>query len=561
MKRALFLGAALLALPGSGLAAGAAIEHDPVGCLVAEKYPKLVACFQPAGNLARARVYFKAETGTDWYYVEMKPEAPCFTGTLPKPSKSTTMINYYIEALDKAASSSRTEEFSPTVVGSPEQCSKKPAAFVNNASVAVSAAAGGPALPVGFAAGGIAGAGGLSAAVVAAGVAGAGAATVGVVAAAKGDEPTLPPAIVVSTTVPTTQPPPPTTLAPTTTTTTQPRAANRPPSVVFSAKPSKGDSPLTVTFNLCKSTDPDGDGLRYVVDFGDGERSQGSCNVDHTYTATLSSSGRRAASGQEQVFTATGCVSDRQPDHEVCLQEKIVVTVPSSYPACDGLPPSVSITVPTEDLYEVYTPIALEAAASAAEGISEVRFYASEISGGYRSTPRSPLQRVLIGTVTSPPYAMMWNPAVCNDSFEIEAEATDRCGESGLAPETRSLYWIYNPAYCGMGRSGTKTVSWHSDLAVPDGRAQLVVNGKQAVFPGDGPRAGRLAAVRGENRFEGVLVSATGPGTWRLEVSGEVRPGSLRVVAGEVESAGGESVTFRLQGRPGERVVFTFETR
>jgi hypothetical protein len=59
-------------------------------------------------------------------------------------------------------------------------------------------------------------------------------------------------------------------------------------------------------------------------------------------------------------------------------------------------------------------------------------------------------------------------------------------------------------------------------------------------------------------------VSANGqPGTWKLELSGEVAlvPGSLRVTAGEVLSADARSVTFRLQGKAGERVVVTFVTR
>ena len=38
------------------------------------------------------------------------------------------------------------------------------------------------------------------------------------------------------------------------------------------------------------------------------------------------------------------------------------------------------------------------------------------------------------------------------------------------------------------------------------------------------------------------------------------RPESLRVVAGDVVQLAGDSVTFRLQGRPGERVVFVFRT-
>ena len=48
-------------------------------------------------------------------------------------------------------------------------------------------------------------------------------------------------------------------------------------------------------------------------------------------------------------------------------------------------------------------------------------------------------------------------------------------------------------------------------------------------------------------------------GLWRFELlSSEAAGASIRVVAGEVVALTSSSVTFRLRGRPGERVVFTF---
>ena len=57
---------------------------------------------------------------------------------------------------------------------------------------------------------------------------------------------------------------------------------NRPPRADFSAKPQRGDGPLTVTFTD-RSSDPDGDGLSWRWDFGDGTRST-ERNPTHTYT-------------------------------------------------------------------------------------------------------------------------------------------------------------------------------------------------------------------------------------------------------------------------------------
>ena len=52
-------------------------------------------------------------------------------------------------------------------------------------------------------------------------------------------------------------------------------------------------------------------------------------------------------------------------------------------------------------------------------------------------------------------------------------------------------------------------------------------------------------------------------GLWRLEFLGAqaIAAGSLRVVAGDVVAISGNSITFRLQGRPGERLALTFEKR
>ena len=50
------------------------------------------------------------------------------------------------------------------------------------------------------------------------------------------------------------------------------------------------------------------------------------------------------------------------------------------------------------------------------------------------------------------------------------------------------------------------------------------------------------------------------PGTWRFDLSTlGLLPGSLRVVAGEAAQSGSATVVFRLRGKPGERVVFTFD--
>jgi hypothetical protein len=67
--------------------------------------------------------------------------------------------------------------------------------------------------------------------------------------------------------------------------------------------------------------------------------------------------------------------------------------------------------------------------------------------------------------------------------------------------------------------------------------------------------------VNGENRIEAVVVESAGKGgLWRIDFnpSESIAEGSLRVVSGEAILLGAGSATFRLSGREGERIVFTF---
>jgi len=65
----------------------------------------------------------------------------------------------------------------------------------------------------------------------------------------------------------------------------------------------------------------------------------------------------------------------------------------------------------------------------------------------------------------------------------------------------------------------------------------------------------------GGNRVEAIVVEAAGKaGSWTIDMSSSpaIQAGSIRVLAGEVESIGATAVTFKLKGTAGERLVFTF---
>ena len=131
------------------------------------------------------------------------------------------------------------------------------------------------------------------------------------------------------------------------------------------------------------------------------------------------------------------------------------------------------------------------------------------------------------------------------------------CSTTGPVPEARSANEV--PLQVRDQRPGT----WVSQLDVPGGRGQVVLNGNEALFPATGrvPLSARLRS--GDNRVEAQLVQAQGrAGLWRFELAGESTvAGSLRVIAGEVALVTTDAVVFRLKGQPGERVVFTFSSR
>ena len=153
----------------------------------------------------------------------------------------------------------------------------------------------------------------------------------------------------------------------------------------------------------------------------------------------------------------------------------------------------------------------------------------------------------------------------CAKFLEVQAYAEDGCGNATYSPKVAGHRQQHRPLRARPTRAPLparprRPRTLVSELGVPGGAGQVVANGEAAF-----PRAGRsplaIRLKRGENRVEATLVEARSGGTWRFELGGRAglparRP--LRVVAGEVVQLAADSVTFRLQGRPGERVVFAF---
>ena len=537
--------------PALAVAQTVEIEHKAVGCIVVGKYPKMNACFTPAANLARARVYFRPEGVPSWYYVEMKSDQPCFAGTLPKPGKKLVgkKIEYYVEGQDKTFNAGRTAEFDPIVVRSAQECKKDVpvAPFLNNATVAVF-----PSVPAGFVGGGLG-----TAAVV--GIAGAGAAAAGtaaVVASNNNDTTTTTIAIGGNTT---------TTIvaATTTTTTTTVPKVNHAPTIVLttSPDPATGQGPLKVTFDTCQSKDPDGDPLSFFFDFGDGATSSGSCNVSHTYPQApfREASNVRAAT---VIYNASGSVVDpsgasASKDKKVtvesgrsggCPKLTLAFSDPSGYASC-----SVSVSASSNGSRVSFC---------ATSGASGCFAPAAGGSGGTAASQPGGT-RCVNGSRSGSTFTANLPLSDGFSCYAVSAQAFDDCG----ATESSDAAFVFGGS-CYLGFSGLRkdvgrTTVWSSELSL-EGRLQVVVNGASPAFPGSGRGFGTARLVNGENRVEAVVVESTGKaGIWRIDLkpSEAIQAGSLRVISGEVTLLGPTSATFRLSGKTGERIVFTFMKR
>src|SRR5687767_4539010 len=78
-----------------------AIDHDALSCIVAGQFSSIQARFSPPGEVARARVYFRADGVSHWYYVVMQPDAEAYAGLLPKAKPETKAVHYYVEGLGR----------------------------------------------------------------------------------------------------------------------------------------------------------------------------------------------------------------------------------------------------------------------------------------------------------------------------------------------------------------------------------------------------------------------------------------------------------------------------
>jgi hypothetical protein len=517
--------------------AGLAIAHEEKTCLVVGRYPQLRACMTPAGDVAKADMYFRPEKTTLWYRVIFKKDDPaagdtCYTATLPKPTKQLVDTNVFLYAAgtSRQMGESRTREYPARVVASESDCGEKPVApYVPSASVQVF-----PSVPAGFTVGG----GSALPFILGGGAAAAGGGALIAMSGGGGDGPSG------SDATPT---PAPTAAA--TPTPTPTVGSDLPPTLVCRTvpDPAEGPAPLSVELNLCRSEDPEGRPLTYRFDFGDGGSTSGTfCRETHSY-------------GSPGSFTARLCVTDGTHP-EQCCSEKIRVT---AAPPVTGTPPPgggsacASPTITIDDprpgfSITVGTTYTVRASPAASGGIGRVEFRAVNDATGAAASQ----------TVTSPPYEWPWRtPLTGVGPTTVSATVFDKC-PSGVQTATALVSGNVTTFILGSVPDDPGVRAFVvSDLEVASGAGRIVDDGGHLALVRAGRSVWQRRALAGENRIEAQLVEGDAPGLWRFHLqNGRFRAGSVRILEGEPALLTADTIVFRLRGGKGERLAFTFDT-
>jgi hypothetical protein len=278
---------------------------------------------------------------------------------------------------------------------------------------------------------------------------------------------------------------------------------------------------------------------------------------------------RRSAASRTYDVLMT--IRSEGPNNAPKEDRRLTVQVSSTTGGCTGdtQGPVVSLTrpfagsvYPSPNAYPVHFEASASDATTGNNGISLVE---------YKINYPGPDELILGPVPGGSPWPYDWTESAvvaylgtaCAKFLQVQAYAQDGCGNATYSATV--LVTVNNTGPCATPDPGAPpdasapSAAVVSELGVPGGAGQVVANG-EAAFPraGRSPRAVRLRA--GENTVEATLVEARSGGTWRFDLGSlsGFRPDTLRVVAGDVVQMAGGSVTFRLQGRPGERIVFAF---
>jgi PKD repeat protein len=557
------------------------IQHSALECFPNDQFPQVFATVDSENVIETGRVYFRSDQYPDFYYVEGEFQEDTLQATLPVPSEATARVIYYIEVVDDAYNSSRTEEFGPDVTSGSDCRRKDPGAawFTgSNPNIVIGATkAGMAAVPPGFQAAGIVGfvtaagtaagvGGGIGAGTaVAVGAGAAAAGTVAAVAASSGGSPTTtttvsgPVAGPPTTSTTTTVPGPSTTTAVTTT-------PNDYPVSCFETSP---DPPVITAGDSvkldasCAKADRSGGGTdtikTYEWDLGDGRKKQGRqinpiYRIPGTYTVTLTVTDSGGS---------TQRVAGSTPWGQNGLQDTF----------------SVEITVekPPEPVVACFTAVqfgpmgCVEFNASCSTGpivgydwiIDEADVLRKITASGkvvtYDWQGRGCSPPVDFGSLGSSWAA----DAIVGPSTQISVRltVTSSGGERSVVVNTVNVATMFGPRNTAQILS-TSFESFLDTPASQDGpHGYVQMNGAQTnAVSATSVFQHRFDGRSGENRVSAYTTPHAGEGLWRFDFreSENFVPGSIKVKLGQVISLHAYSVVFRVD-RPGERVELSYE--
>lgn len=127
MGRRRCLAALLGCLVGSGLAAEraqVAIEHVPVGCVPADRFPRIEARLTPPRGVRAAEVQFRAGRGGGWYSTPLKRQGDSWSAVLPRPKAGIGRIEYRIAASWQEAAASASASTTYRADGASDQAAR-----------------------------------------------------------------------------------------------------------------------------------------------------------------------------------------------------------------------------------------------------------------------------------------------------------------------------------------------------------------------------------------------------------------------------------------------------
>ena len=100
------------------------IVHEPYGCLIEGRYPKIDATIDPAPEITEARLYFTSamvEEGIE-YWIAMTLQEGRFVGRLPKPREAASPVRYRIKIRRSDGGTATTERYSAVVAADESSC-------------------------------------------------------------------------------------------------------------------------------------------------------------------------------------------------------------------------------------------------------------------------------------------------------------------------------------------------------------------------------------------------------------------------------------------------------